>query len=372
MGEVKVGNRTIGTGSDIFFVAEIGINHNGNLRLAKKLVEVASSAGCDAAKFQTFTAKALYPPAEVSGKYRLMGRDIPIYDLHAKLEMPSEWIGELSDCCKENGVLFFSTPVDKASADLLDAQNVPLFKVSSYDMTNLPLVKYLAGKKKPVIFSCGGAMMSEVAETAQELSSCGTPFAVMHCIAKYPAPINYANLAVMGTLKSAFGVPAGFSDNGFADASGRIDSGQVPLAAAKAGADLFEIHITTDRGLPGPDHGFATEPEELKAMVREMRFIREAYNAGKRFEVSPVLFGSPQRKTYDIEEYVRKFAYKCLFASKPVKAGEKLTGENVAVLRPGASSKRGLEPKYYELIVSKAVARKGIRQWEPITWDTVL
>ncbi len=372
MGKIRFANKAMGEGEGLFFIAEIGINHNGQLALAKKMVDAAAAAQCDAAKFQTFTAKALYPPGEVSGSYHLMGRDIPIYDLHAGLEMPDEWVGELSDYCRQHGMVFFSTPVDASCVDLLDRHNVPLFKVSSYDMTNIPLIEYLAGKGKPVVFSCGGAKMAEVAETAGVLQQAGTPFAIMHCIAKYPAPYRYANLAVMDTLKRAFGVPVGFSDNGFADEGGKIDAGRVPLAAAKMGADLFEIHITIDRKLPGPDHGFATEPDELKAMVAKMRKIREEYNSGKRPDVEPLLAGSGERKTYDIEEYVRNFAYKCLFSTSEISGGERLTGKNVAVLRPGACPMRGLEPKYYGLVTAHGHARRKIAQWKPIVWEDIL
>ncbi|MFH0737378.1 MAG: N-acetylneuraminate synthase family protein [Candidatus Micrarchaeota archaeon] len=372
MESLKVGNRKIGRGEDLFFIAEIGINHNGELALAKKMVDAAAAAGCDAAKFQTFTAKALYMPEERSGTYKLMGKDIPIYDLHVKLEMPEEWIGELQDYCRAHGLIFFSTPVDGACVDLLDRHGVPLFKVSSYDMTNIPLIRHLTTKKKPVVFSCGGADMAEVAETADMLRGAHTQFAIMHCIAKYPAPYAYANLAVMETLRLAFDVPVGFSDNGFCDEAGKIDSGRVPMAAAKCGADLFEIHTTIDRKLPGPDHAFATEPDELKKMVADMRAIRAGYNCGKRFQVEPLLLGSSRRMTYEVERYVRDFAYKCLFSTKRIAEGERLTIENVGVLRPGAYPHRGLAPRYHELVVSKARARVPIEAWQPITWDTIL
>jgi sialic acid synthase SpsE len=373
MAIVKIGGRKMGPGEDLFFIAEIGINHNGELSLAKKMVDAAADAGCDAAKFQTFTAQDLYIAREHSGTYSLMGRDIPIYDLHVRLEMPEEWVGELNDYCNDRGILFFSTPVAPHCADLLDRHGVPLFKVSSYDLTNLPLIRYLSMKKKPVVFSCGGARMSEVAETAEALAAAQTPFAIMQCIAKYPAPYKYANLAVMDTLRHAFGVPVGFSDNGFADENGHIDADIVPQAAAKMGADLFEIHVTLDRKLPGPDHGFATEPDELKAMVSSMRKIRADYNSGKRFDVEPLLVGSGIRRTYDIEEYVRLFAYKCLYATRDIAAGEKLTSANVGVLRPGAAYKnRGLAPKYYDIIVSKGHATKPIAAWQPITWENIL
>lgn len=361
----------MGPGKPIFIIAEIGINHNQDLRMAKDLIDAAAAAGCDAAKFQTFTAKALYIHRKYAGTYRLMGRDIPIYDLHTKLEMPNWWIPVLRDHCKKKGILFFSTPVDARGADALEREGVELFKVSSYDMTNLPLVRHLAKKKKPVIFSAGGATLGEVEETVAVLEEAGCPYAMMHCIAKYPAQFKHANLAVMDTLRSAFQVPVGFSDNGFADAKGRIDVLRVPVAAARAGADLFEVHITLDRKLPGADHGFATTPDELKTMVAAMRKARAAYNRGVRAKIDPVLWGSPVKRVTEAERYVRDFAYKCLFAVRPIKKDAKIGKADIAVLRPGAY-KRGLAPKFRELVIGKARATRAIGAWQPITWDNIL
>ncbi|HVE14669.1 MAG TPA: N-acetylneuraminate synthase family protein [Elusimicrobiota bacterium] len=368
---VKLRSRSIGPKHPLFFIAEIGINHNQDFELATKLIDAAADAGCDAAKFQTFKARDLYIEGAKAGTYRLMGKDIPIYDLHTGLEMPRDWIPRLMEHCQKRGILFFSTPVSPEAVDMLDAEGVELFKISSYDMTNLPLLEYVASKKKPVIFSTGAATLGEVEESARVLRDAGVPFAIMHCIAKYPAPYRYANLAVMDTLRSAFQVPTGFSDNGFADERGAIDPRRVPFAAAQAGADLFEIHITLDRSLPGADHGFATTPDELKAMTRGMRELRERYNAGERAPIEAELRGSPVKQTYDVERYVRDFAYKCLFAIEDIRRGEKLGAANVRVLRPGSYA-RGLAPRYYKLVVEKARASRDIPRWEPITWDCIL
>lgn len=370
-GAFSVAGRRVGPGSPVFFIAEIGINHNQDLDLAKALIDSAAAAGCDAAKFQTFTADALYIDRAKAGSYSLMGKKIPIYDLHVGLEMPDAWIPELMRHCRKRGILFFSTPVDARSSDRLDRAGVELFKVSSYDMTNIPLIRHLAAKRKPVIFSTGGAALGEVEETAGILAAAGTPHAILHCVAKYPAPFANANLGVMDTLRSAFGVPTGFSDNGFVDAKGRIDSTAVPAAAAAAGADLFEVHITLDRKLPGPDHGFATEPDELKRMVAVMRRERSAFNAGRPGRVPELLRGSSRRVAYEHERYVRDFAFKCLFAVREVPAGRRITARDVGVLRPG-QYKRGLDPRWYDLVVGKAVARRRIPRWEPITWDSIL
>lgn len=370
-GSFSVAGRRIGPGAPIFVIAEIGINHNQDLDLARALIDSAAAAGCDAAKFQTFTADALYIDRAKAGSYSLMGKKIPIYDLHVGLEMPDSWIPELMRHCKKRGVLFFSTPVDARSADRLDREGVGLYKVSSYDMTNIPLVRHLAKKHKPVIFSTGAAALGEVEETAGIFEAAGTPYAILHCVAKYPAPFANANLGVVGTLRSAFGVPTGFSDNGFVDANGRIDASAVPSAAAAVGSDLFEVHITLDRKLPGPDHGFATEPDELKSMVALMRRVRKEYNAGRRPVVPPLLLGSSRRIAYEHERYVRDFAFKCLFALREIPAGRRITARDVGVLRPG-QYKRGLDPRWYELVVGKAVARRRIPRWEPITWDRIL
>jgi sialic acid synthase SpsE len=367
----SVGHRTIGPGAPLFFIAEIGINHNKDLNLALNLIDAAAEAGCDAAKFQTFRPQDLYIRGDLAGKYRLMGRDIPIYDLHTELEMPEEWLPKLKAHCEERNIVFFSTVVAPAGVDLLMRTGVPAFKISSYDFNNLPLLRTVASKGLPLILSTGGSTLAEVDETFQLLKESKTPFALMHCVAKYPAPYHCANLAVMDTLRQAFQVPVGFSDNGFADEKGRIDAIRVPLAAAQAGADLFEIHTTLDRSLPGPDHGFAAEPAELKEMIRRMREAREAYIKGRRVPIDPVLQGSPIKRTHPEEEYVRNFVYKCLFTTRPVRTGEKLTAGNVGVLRPG-QYRRGLPPKYYDLVIDKATARKDLSAYEPITWESIL
>lgn len=368
---VIVEGRKIGPGEPLFFIAEIGINHNQDLKLALAHIDAAADAGCSAAKFQTFRAQDLYVEAKKAGTYSLMGKDIPIYDLHTGLEMPEEWIPQLQAHCKKRGITFFSTVVAPHGIDMLDSAGVPAFKISSYDFANIPLIRYLMTKKKPVIISNGGATLAETDETMELFRESGVPVALMHCVVKYPAPYALANLAVMDTLRQAFQIPVGFSNNGFADESGKIDAEKVPLAAAQAGADLFEIHITLDRSLPGPDHGFATEPDELKAMVARMNEAREAYNGGKRLRIDPVIWGSPIKRRTPEEVYVWKFASKCLFTSKPVGKGERFTAENTSVLRPG-EYKRGLEPRYYDLVVGKATARADIGAFEPITWEIIL
>ncbi len=368
---VPAGAHSIGPGQPIFFIAEIGLNHNQDLDLAKQMIDVAVDAGCSAAKFQTFQAEHVYVGGGRAGTYRLMGKDIPIYELHESLEMSAEWVRELKAHCDERGIVFFSAPIGTRALDMLDDVGTALFKISSYELTNLPFVEEVAERGKSVILSTGAATLGEVEAAVELLGANNCPVALMHCVTQYPAPFDAANLGAMGTLRSAFAVPVGFSDNGFTNANGDIDSLRVPEAAAMLGADLFEIHITTSRTLPGPDHGFATEPEELKAMVRRMQALRIEYNAGQREAVDPVLLGRSAKRTLDGEQYVREFAFKSVFAIRDIAEGERLTKENTRVLRPG-SGPRGVEPSHWSVLLNRCVARHPLGAWEPITWDWLL
>jgi len=368
---VRIGEHVLGPGEPIFTIAEIGLNHNQDLDLARALVDAAAEAGCSAAKFQTFRADDVYVGGGRAGEYRLMGRDIPIMELHRSLEMSRDWARALAAHCADRGLVFFSAPIGEEALRLLVEVGAPALKVSSYELTDLPYLELVAATGLPVILSTGAATLAEVERAVATLRAGGAPLALMHCVTQYPAPFDAANLAAMDTLRAAFGAPTGFSDHGFAAPDGAIDAARVPLAAARLGADLFEVHVTLDRALPGPDHGFASEPGELKAMVAAMAAARAAWNEGERFEVDPQLLGSPAKRTLEGERYVRDFAFKCLFATRDIAAGERLTPENVRCLRPGQSP-RGVEPAHYAEIVGRAVARRPLAAWEPVTWDWLL
>ncbi|MBI2079432.1 N-acetylneuraminate synthase family protein [Candidatus Micrarchaeota archaeon] len=371
--KVNVGNRKMGDGESVFFIAEIGINFDGKKDRAKKLIDVAADAGCDAAKFQLFSAEKMYVDEKSAGYYELMGKKIPIVKIVKDAELPVEWIPELMDYCKDRGIIFFSSVFDEGAADVMQQSDMELFKMASYELTHIPLFDHVASKKIPIIFSTGGGNMSDINDAAQTIRKHHNNFAIMQCIANYPATMENANLGAVETLKRAFECPVGFSDNGFRAKDGRIDDHVIPEFAAKAGADCFEIHITTNRKLPGPDHGFATEPDELKKMVKLMQGIRENYNTGKRFEIPPLLYGSTARNTYKVEEYVRNFCYRKIFAVKSIKEGEKIRNEDIAVLRPGeCKAKEAIDPKYYWLILEKAHASKSIKAGSPLVWDSVL
>ena len=368
---VAVGPHRIGPGHPLFFIAEIGLNHNQDLGLAKELIDVAVGAGCSAAKFQTFRTEDVYVGVGRAGTYRLMGRDIPIYELHEGLEMSAAWVAELKAHCDERGIVFFSAPIGTTALELLDAAQTPAFKISSYELTNLPFVEEIARRGRSVILSSGAASLGEVEAAVEVLRAANCPVALMHCVTQYPAPFEAANLAAMDTLRAAFEIPVGFSDNGFVASDGTIDALRVPRAAAQAGADLFEVHITLRRDLPGPDHGFATEPEELVQIVACMNECRAEFNAGVRTPIDAELLGSSAKHTLDSERYVRDFAFKSIFAIRDIEPGERLTRENTRVLRPGAGPS-GVAPAQWKVLLENAVARHPLGAWEPVTWDWLL
>ena len=371
MTQIRVGDRTIGPQAEIFIIAEIGLNHNQNLEMALELIDVAAVTGCSAAKFQTFTAKDVYVDDPRTGNYQLMGQSLPIYALHESLEMPLWWIPILKDRCEALGIEFFSAPIGVGSLKALTDNKVNLLKISSYECTNLPFLTEVAATKLPTIVSTGACTLREVEAAVNIFQKSNCPLVLLHCLTKYPAELNSANISVMETLRRAFDVPIGFSDNGFINQKNEIDYSEIPFEAAKSGADVFEIHITLDRSLPGPDHGFATEPNELKLMVEGMKQLRKDAQSGTRFKLNPILQGSSRKRTLPEEEYVRNFAFKCLFASEEIAEGQKISASNIAILRPGEGP-RGLEPEHYSLVTNFAHARRQIRKNEPITWESIL
>jgi len=322
--EVKIGNHIIGDGHPCFIIAEAGSNHNGNLEQAKRLIDVAASSGADAVKFQLFRASKLYPKNAGVSDYLKVNK--PIYDIIAEMEMPYEWLPKLAAHCLQKDILFMASAFDEDSVDQLDPY-VEVFKISSYEMTHIPLIRHVAGKGKPVIISTGTADMEEVKETMNQFLHTGNETLILNqCTAAYPAPLETLNVRAITTLKSVFNVPVGLSDHSRDPLVG-------PLAAVAVGANLIEKHYTLSNHLPGPDHGFALEPMELKLMIQKVR------------ETEMVL-GSGEKAAHSIEAELRAFARRSIFAVRDVAAGEQFTNDNIAVLRRG-KHQPGLEPRYF-------------------------
>ncbi len=333
MKRFKIGARWVGEGEPVYIVAEAGSNHNGNFEQALRLIDVAAEAGADAVKFQHFKAAKLYPKSAGESDYLQIPRSI--YDIIHEMETPDDWVPRLAAHCGARGVAFLSTPFDEESADLLDPY-VPAFKVASYEMTHLPLVRHLACKGKPLIISTGAAILDEVLHTVEVVGKEGNEqLIVLQCTASYPAPLEAVNARALVALREATGLPTGLSDHS-------RDPIVAPLVAVALGACLIEKHFTLSKRLPGPDHAFAVEPHELKLLVQRVR------------EAERVL-GHGRKETLPEEQELRAFARRSIFATRDIRPGERLSRENIAVLRCGKLG-LGLPPaKYPELFGRKAV-----------------
>jgi sialic acid synthase SpsE/RimJ/RimL family protein N-acetyltransferase len=329
--EVRIGHRLVGPGRPVYFVAEAGSNHDGKLGQARRLIEVAARAGADAVKFQTFRAEKLYPRSAGMTDYLKVPR--PIFDIIRDLEMPTAWIGELAAYAADLGLDFLSTPFDEASADALDPY-VPAFKIASYEMTHHPLVQHCARKGKPLIVSTGTADLREVREMVEAVRAVGgEQLVLLQCTAKYPAPLGALNLQAMTTMARELGVPVGLSDHSREPLPG-------PMAAAALGACVIEKHFTLSNALPGPDHPYALEPEELSEVIRSVRQVERTLGSGMKV---------PQVE----EDELRRFARRSVFTTRTVRAGEPLTVENLAVLRCGKLASK-LPPSEFVRMLGRA------------------
>ncbi len=331
---VKIGDHGVGDGHRCFVVAEAGSNHNQDFDQARRLIEVAAAAGADAVKFQLFRADRLYP--RTAGQSDYLKQDRSIYDIIADMEMPYEWVPELAAAAREKGTLFLASVFDEESADLL-APHVPAFKIASYEMTHLPLVRHIARMGKPVIIATGTASLAEVSETVEAVRETGNEdLILMQCTASYPAPLEALNVRAMVTLRESFGVPTGLSDHSRDPLVG-------PLAAAALGGHILEKHFTLSNTLPGPDHSFAVEPDELALMIRKIREVEWA-------------LGSGEKVPHPVEQELRQFARRHLVAVRDIAAGELFSRDNALVLRRGKLA-AGLEPKHYEEILGRPARR---------------
>ena len=333
MKTVKIEGRIIGNDNPCFIIAEAGSNHNGKLEIAKELINVAAKAGDDAVKFQIFKAERL-------------SADKKIQKILKKFEFRREWIKELSEYAKRKNIMFFATPFDTEAVDLLDKNNIHAFKIASGDLTNLPLVKYIAEKGKPIILSVGLGSSDEIREALDVMYSTGNEnVALLHCAVTCPTKPEDVNLNVIKKLKQKFQVPVGFSDHTM--------EVSVPIGAVALGANIIEKHFTLNRKLEGPDHPYALEPEELDIMVKGIRDVEKALGYGIKIVVD-----SERPRLVD--------ARRSIFTNVNIPEGTTITRDLLSILRPAI----GIAPKYIDKITGKK-AKKDIKAFEPITWDKV-
>jgi N,N'-diacetyllegionaminate synthase len=318
-------------------IAEAGVNHNGDIELAKRLIDAAADAGADLVKFQTFNAHRLATLTAPKAEYQTRTTDEAQsqFVMLRQLELSAEMHETLIAYCRSRNIGFFSTGFDIESLDYLASLGAERFKIPSGEITNLPYLRHVGGFGKPVILSTGMATLGEIEAALEVLEAAGTPrrqITVLHCNTEYPTPVQDVNLRAMCSIRDAFGVAVGYSDH--------TAGIEVPIAAVALGATVIEKHLTLDRNLPGPDHKASLEPDEFAAIVRAIRNIEQAMGDG-------IKRPSPS------EAKNKPIARKSLVAAKLICAGEQFTAENVTAKRPGT----GISPMHWDEVIGRVAGR---------------
>jgi len=319
-----------------FIVAELSANHGHSLDIALKSVKAAKEAGADAIKIQTYTADTITldcskPDFMVKGTSLWDGRTL--YDLYKEAFTPWEWHEAIFKAASELGLVCFSTPFDKSAVDFLEALGNPICKIASFEITDIPLIRYAASKKKPMVISTGIASLDDIALAVDTCRAAGNDdITLLKCTSSYPAPVDRANLLTMCDMAGRFGVKSGLSDH--------TEGSDVAVAAVALGACMVEKHFILDRSIGGPDAAFSMERDEFAAMVRSIRNVEKA-------------LGSVSYPSEGDEIPGRQFS-RSLYVSSDIAEGETFTENNIRSVRPGY----GLHPKYYEEVLGRKAARK--------------
>lgn len=344
---IEIAGRKIGNHFPPYIIAELSANHNGDINRAFEIMCAAKKAGADAIKLQTYTADTITINCN-SEDFQIHGGlwdGQNLYDLYKWAQMPWEWHKPLFDKARELDLTIFSSPFDFTAVDLLEDLNAPAYKIASFECIDLPLIKYVASTKKPMIISTGMADVNEIEEAIQTARDNGCEdLVVLHCVSGYPAPASDYNLATLPDMAKRFGVLTGLSDH-------TIDN-TTAIAAVVLGACLIEKHVTLDRNGGGPDDSFSLEPKELAQLCRDSKTAWEA-------------LGQVNYERKESEKGNVKFR-RSLYAVEDIQAGEIFTSENMRSIRPGF----GLPPKYYEQVIGK-IANKNIKKGTPMTFDLI-
>ncbi|WP_144005442.1 pseudaminic acid synthase [Clostridium sp. DL-VIII] len=344
--EIRIGNKIICNNSAVFIVAEISANHLHKFENAARLIKEAAKAGVDAIKLQTYTADTI--TIDCDNDYFKINQgtlwdDRNFYDLYKEAYTPWEWQPKLKKIAEEEGLICFSSPFDKTAVDFLENINVPAYKVASFEITDIPLIEYIASKGKPMILATGIATLSDIDEAVNACRRVGNnEIAVLKCTSAYPAPFEDMNLKTIPNLAETFGVIPGLSDHTLGITA--------PIAAVSLGAKIVEKHFTLSRADGGPDAAFSLEPKELKSMVNAIRETEKMLG-----EIS-----------YDLTDKMknsREFS-RSLFIVKDIKKGEMFTEKNLRSIRPGF----GMHTKYYRNVLGK-VAKSDIQKGTPMSWS---
>lgn len=333
--KIKIGKQWVGESESVFVIAEGGINHNGKLKIAKKIIDEAKKAGADAVKFQTFTANDL---TSIKSNY---------YNLFKKLELTDKDFKELSEHAKEKNIIFLSTPFSNNAVDLLKKLHVSAFKIASGDLTNIPLIEYAATKNKPMIISTGMSNFNEITDAIMGIKKQGNnKIILMHSVSSYPTPYKDVNLKAIQNLKNKFPYTVGFSDNG--------DDLLVPVIAVAMGAKVIEKHFTINKKLKGPDQKLSADPIELKNIIQNIRKVEKMIGNGiKKCELS--------------ELATMKEARRSITAKIEILQGQKIKLSSIDFKRPAT----GISPKFLKKVLGKTTKKK-IKIDESIKWKDLL
>ena len=331
--EFEIHGRKIGENHPVFFIAEAGVNHNGSLDLAKQLVDVAKEARADAVKFQTFKTENIIVPDAPKSTYHVetTGLEQSWFDLLKTQELSREMHEQLIDYCRRKEIIFLSTPYDEESADLLEEVDVPAFKIASTDTNNIPFVRYVAQKGKPMIISTAMCEMEEVEQAVNAIREEGLQeFVVLQCTGNYPTRLEDSNLRVIEMYRRKLNCLVGYSDH-----TAELIN---PIAATALGTSVYEKHFTIDKELPGPDHRMSLSPDELKETIRLIRQTEQA-------------LGSRQKGVLESEKGNRLMLRKSLVAATNISKGTEITREMIAIKRPG----KGISPSRLDNFIGRKI-----------------
>ena len=338
--------KKIGEKEPVFIIAEAGVNHNGDIDTAKKLVNAAVDAKADAVKFQTYKTENIVTFKGKKAIYQKRSKEKTQFDMLKNLELSYEDFWDLKRYCDKKNIEFISTPYDNESVKFLDDLKVKRFKVASADLVNKELIKKIAETKKQIILSTGMATIDEIKRTVSLIQKIGNKdIAILHCTTMYPTPYNKVNMSFLKTLKETFDFPIGYSDHTIGI--------EIPIMAVSLGATIIEKHFTLDRKMSGPDHFASLEPSEMIEMIKSIRNVEKAFGKNKK-----IITGEEKRNVF----YMRRGIH----ASRDIKKGQKITKNSIKIIRPY----EGVDPWDFDLIINKTV-KKDIKKDRAITWEDI-
>jgi N,N'-diacetyllegionaminate synthase len=343
---IEIPGRKIGPDYACFVIAEAGVNHNGEVELAKQLIDAAAGAGADAVKFQTWITEKLVTRDAALAEYQRnnLGRAMSQFEMLKKLELTQEAFAQLKHHAEARGILFFSTPDEEDSADFLERLGVALFKIGSGEVTNLPYLSHVARKGKPIILSTGMSTLGEVEAAVRVIEATGNrQLCLLHCDSDYPADPADCNLRAMDTLSTAFGYPVGFSDHTLGI--------EVALAAVGRGASVLEKHFTLNTDLDGPDHKASLNPAELARMIGAIRIVEKSLGDGAK---------RPAKRELETKKLVQKR----IIAGRLIDAGQIISEEDITLRR----ASKGVTASCLLYVLGR-VARHPIQAHSEIEWD---